>query len=81
MTAMRVAKGRVVGNTVVLDDDAHLPEGAAVEVTLDDDGNGVCDVTPEEWAKLKAAMASLDRGEGIDAEDFFAQLPPRVTPR
>ena len=72
---MKVVKGRVVGNTVVLEE--VLPEGSAVEVVLrevedeDEDADG-WDVSAEEWAVLNEAQA--DRGEGVDAFEFLEAL-------
>jgi len=39
----------------------------------DDDLHGV-HVSPDDEAELVAAMAEADRGEGMGADEFFAQL-------
>jgi len=79
MRAMRVVKGKVVGNTVVLDREGVLPEGSAVNVVLrevgeeDEDEDG-WDVSEEEWAEIDEALAQADRGEGVDAFEFLEAL-------
>jgi hypothetical protein len=74
---MRVAKGKVVGNTVVFDE--PLPAGASLEGTsvtvyLEEDGWVVDKADTEE---LLAAIAEADRGEVVGADEVFASLPPR----
>lgn len=77
MTDMRVVKGKVVGNTVVLDE--VLPEGSAVDVVVrdtgDDEGGIYVDEATEE--ELFQAMAEAETEEGISVEEAFARLPPR----
>lgn len=80
MTGMRVLKGRVVGNTVVLDE--VLPEGSAVDVVVreageagEDEGGIYVDEATEE--ELFQAMAEAETEEGISVEEAFARLPPR----
>ncbi len=73
---MRVARGRVVGNTVVLDE--QLREGAEVEVVLRDAGEErERDVTNAEWAELLSAVAQVRRGEVVSAEHVLAKLRRR----
>jgi hypothetical protein len=74
---MRVARGKVVGNTVVLDE--PLPEGRSLEgspvtVYLEEDGWTVDEATTQ---ALLEAMAEADRGEVVGAEEVLASLPPR----
>jgi len=59
----------------VLKDGAELREGEVVTVLArdDDDLHGV-HVSPDDEAELVAAMAEADRGEGMGADEFFAQL-------
>jgi hypothetical protein len=69
---MRVARGRVSGRTVILEED--LPDGAAVDVRLvDDDAEGV-EVTDAEWTALMEAAQSVRRGEVVDAKTVLAAL-------
>ena len=77
MTGMRIARGKVVGNTVVLEDvaaDEPLVEGQSVTVYIDEDGWELDEASKRE---LLEAMAECDRGETISAEEVFAALPPR----
>lgn len=74
---MRVARGKVVGNTVVLDE--PLPEGRSLEgspvtVYLEEDGWVLDDASTQE---LLEAIAEAERGEVVSAEEVFAGLPPR----
>ena len=72
MTDMRVVKGRVVGNTVVLEE--PVPEGSAVDVVLHEaqDGDDF-EMTEEMWRELREASASAKRGEVVDMADVLAQ--------
>jgi hypothetical protein len=74
--AMHIAKGKVVGNTVVLEE-VHpgkpLVQGASVTVYIDEGWELDRDSTRE----LLEAMAACDRGEAVDVEEVFAALPPR----
>lgn len=70
------AKAKVVGNTLVLEDNLALPEGAEVDLVLrvvDGDVDG-WDVSDEAWAELEASMDEADRGELIPAETVLAEL-------
>lgn len=76
MTAMRV-KATVVGNTLVVDSDVGLPEGARVELVLravGDDDESTWDVSDEDWAELQTAMDEAETAEGIPAEVALAEL-------
>jgi hypothetical protein len=74
---MRVLKGRVVGNAIIIEE--TLPEGSAVDVVVheagDDEGGIHVDEATEE--ELLQAMAEADTEEGISVEEAFARLPPR----
>lgn len=77
MLSMRVARGKVVGNTVVLDE--PLPEGQSFEgspvtVYLEEDGWVLDESRTQE---LLEAVAECERGEVVSAEEVFAGLPPR----
>jgi len=70
---MRVARGKVVGNTVVLEED--LPEGAEVDVVLREAGDDVeANVTDAEWEALLAAAAQARQGRLVSAESVLAKL-------
>ena len=72
MTAMRVVKGKVVGNTIVLEE--SVPEGSAVDVVLHEveDGNDFV-MTEEMWRELREASESAKRGEVLDMADVLAE--------
>lgn len=70
------AKAKVVGNTLVLEENLALPEGAEVDLVLrvvGDDASG-WDVSDEAWAELEASMEEAERGELIPAEAVLAEL-------
>ena len=75
---MRIVRGKVVGNTVVLDQPSALTEplveGQSVTVYIDEDGWALDDASTRE---LVEAMAECDRGEFVTVEEAFASLPPR----
>jgi hypothetical protein len=71
---MRVVKGKVVGNTVVMEE--LLPDGLAVDVVVHEAGDDEYRLTDEMEADLADAMEEAQRGEGISAEAYFARLPP-----
>lgn len=71
MIAMRVVKGKVVGNTVQVDE--PLPEGADVEVRVDD-GFVPDEATAKELAQsLKEANA----GDFVSEADFWKHVRAR----
>jgi hypothetical protein len=74
---MRIARGKVVGNTVVLEDPSSgepMHEGQSVTVYIDEDGWTLDEASTQE---LLEAMAECDRGEFVSAEEVFASLPTR----
>lgn len=74
---MRVARGKVVGNTVVLDEplpDGRSLDGTPVTVYLEEDGWVLDEASTQE---LIEAMAEADRGDVVSAEEVLASLPPR----
>ncbi len=76
MTSMRV-KATVVGNTLVVDSDVGLPEGARVEVmvrAVANDDESTWDVSDEDWAALQTAMDEAESTEGIPLEVALAEL-------
>ncbi len=71
MMNMRVVKGKVVGNTVLVEE--VLPEGAEVEVRVDDGF-----VPDEETAKeLVAALKEAEAGDFISETDFWKRMKAR----
>jgi hypothetical protein len=68
---MRVARGKVVGQTVVLEDDT-IPDGSSVTVWTDDVAGFELDEQSQEL--LMESDADCERGEGITAEDLFKRL-------
>jgi hypothetical protein len=77
MTGMRV-RATVVGNTLVVDNDVQLPEGARVEADLQmvDDGEGV-EVDAETAAELELAHQEADAGDFVSEEEVWANLEAR----
>jgi hypothetical protein len=72
MTGMRVVKGRVVGNTVVLEE--TLPAGVAVDVVVHDGDATKWRLTEEGWALLEAARESIRQGRFVTDEELQAEL-------
>lgn len=73
MMCMRVVKGRVVGNTVVLDE--AVPEGSAVDVVLHEAEDGEDFVLTEELRReLREASQSAKRGESVDMDTVLAEV-------
>ncbi len=73
---MRV-KATVVGNTLVVDTNVGLPEGARVELVMravNDGDESTWDVSDDDWADLQTAMDEAETAEGIPAEDALAEL-------
>jgi hypothetical protein len=68
---MRVTRGKVVGNTVVLEGEP-LPEGTPVTVWTED-AEGF-DIDEQSQHELMEADAACERGEGIVAEDLLKRL-------
>ncbi len=76
---MKVIRGKVVGNTVVLEE--SLPEGLEVEVLVGDAGEAALHLTDEMEKDLADALEEARRGEGTSAQEYFARLPPYEAPR
>lgn len=72
---MRALKAQVRGGRFVVEEPANLPEGTEVELTLVEAED---EISPEERARLEreldAAQEEYERGEGMDAFEFLAQL-------
>ena len=75
---MGMVTGTVVAGKVVIEG-FDLPEGSRVTV-LTPEPSGEVRLTPEEEAELLKAMAEVDRGETISAEELFARLDQRAEP-
>lgn len=73
---MKVVRGRVVGNTVVIEA-AGLPEGAEVSVLLDAEGWDIDEASREEQ---RAARRSIEAGRGAAAEEVLEALGARRRP-
>lgn len=72
---MKIATGRVVGGTVVIEG-AAFEEGSSVTVLARDEGADVA-LTPAEEAELLLAIAEADREEMVSAEEVLARLARR----
>ena len=75
---MRVARGKVVGNAVVLEEirgGKPPADGQSVTVYIDEDG---WELDEAHTRELLDAMAECDRGETVGADEVFAGLPPRT---
>jgi hypothetical protein len=70
---MQVFSARVRGGTIVPEDGVTLPEGAKVTVIADDDRQSF-EVTAEEESELLEAIAGVERGETVRAEDLLERL-------
>jgi len=68
---MRVARGKVVGNTVVIEGEP-LPEGTTVTVWAEEAGGFELDENSLD--DLAAADAACDRGEGLTVEQLIERL-------
>jgi hypothetical protein len=74
---MSVYTGKVV-NGMVLVNGVLLPEGAKVTVLVDDLEDEFF-LTPEMQALLEKSIAQADRGEGVPAKQFLAELRARTS--
>jgi hypothetical protein len=70
---MQVFSARVRGGAIVPEDSVTLPEGAKVTVIADDDRQPF-ETTAEEESELLEAIAGVERGETVRAEDLFERL-------
>jgi hypothetical protein len=71
-------RAHVANGRLVVDDSVDLPEGVEVQIAVVDDGDQLDD---DDRARLHAAIEQaqdeLDRGEGIPAAQFLADLRSR----
>jgi len=70
---MQVFSGRVRRGAIVPEDGVTLPEGARVTVIADDDRQPFA-TTAEEESELLEAIAGVERGETVRAEDLIERL-------
>jgi hypothetical protein len=70
---MRIISAHVKAGAIVLDEQTHLPEGAAVTV-LADAAEREFDVPLELEADLTAALKDADRGDVVPASAVLARL-------
>ena len=69
--SVRFARGKVVGNTVVLEE--PLPDGAQVTVVAGADD--AWELDEQSTSELLQAVAAADRGELVDYASVLARLP------
>lgn len=72
---MRVARGRVSGRVVILEEE--LPDGAEVDVRVRDGEDDGVEVTDAEWAALMEAAESVRQGKAVDSQTVLAALGRR----
>jgi hypothetical protein len=70
---MQVFSAKVRGGVIVPDESVTLLEGSKVTVVFDD-GEREFEATPEEERELLEAIAGVDRGEVISAEELLRRL-------
>jgi hypothetical protein len=71
--SVQVFSGRVRGGAIVPEDGVTLPEGSRVTVIADDDEKAF-EATLEEERELLEAIAGVERGETVSAEDLLERL-------
>jgi hypothetical protein len=70
---VKVFSARVRDGTIVPEDGVTLPEGSKVTVIADGDEQAF-EATGEEESALLEAIAGVERGETVRAEDLLARL-------
>lgn len=70
---MQVFSARVRGGTIVPEEGVKLPEGTTVTVIADDDRQPF-ETTAEEESELLEAIAGVERGETVRAQDLLERL-------
>jgi hypothetical protein len=71
--SMQVFSARVRGGAIVPEEGVSLPEGATVTVIADDDVQAF-EATAEEESELLEAIAGVERGETVRAEELLERL-------
>jgi hypothetical protein len=69
---MLITTGRVNGGRIEIDD-GRLPEGTTVTILAPENGE-VFEATPDEEARLMAAIAEGENGELIGATELLKQI-------
>ena len=72
MKAMKLMSGTFVDGKVIVDG-KPMPNGQKVAVIARDDDE-TFNATAEQEAELLEAITEIERGEGLDAREFLAQL-------
>jgi hypothetical protein len=70
--------GKIVDGKVVVDRDLS-PEGAAVTVIVHDDD--MPELSPEQVQELREAIADMERGDYITAEELLEELRTPISGR
>ena len=70
---MQVFSARVRGGNIVPEEGVKLPEGATVTVIADGDRQPF-ETTAEEESELLEAIAGVERGETVRAQDLLERL-------
>jgi predicted DNA-binding antitoxin AbrB/MazE fold protein len=71
--SMQVFSARVQNGAIVPEDGVTLPEGSKVTVIADGEEQAF-EATAEEESELLEAIAGVERGETVRAEDLLARL-------
>ena len=71
--SVQVFSARVRGGAIIPEDGVTLPEGSKVTVIADGDERAF-EATPEEESELLEAIAGVERGETVSAEDLLERL-------
>ena len=71
--SVQVFSARVRGGAIIPEDGVTLPEGSKVTVIADADEKGF-QVSPQEESELLEAIAGVERGETVSAEELLARL-------
>ena len=70
---VQVFSARVRGGAIIPEDGVTLPEGSKVTVIADSDEKTL-EATSEEESELLEAIAGVERGETVSAEDLLERL-------
>jgi hypothetical protein len=71
---VKAIRAHVRDGKIVLDEPIELPEGAAVEVLLPENGNLTAQEHAELAAEIEASAAEFEQGEFEDAHAFALKL-------
>jgi hypothetical protein len=71
--SVQVFSARVRGGAIIPEDGVTLPEGSKVTV-IADEGEQTFEATAEEESELLEAIAGVERGETVSAEDLLERL-------